>query len=63
MDKCDFCLYRYDCIGEIPGKDGKCMGFAVPREDKAAYEAWLNFEAARKAQENSFFTFSEEVQE
>lgn len=49
MEKCDFCLYREGCIGEIPGPDGKCMAFAVPKEDVAAYEKWMK--AKRRAPE------------
>lgn len=41
MDKCDFCLYRDDCIGEIPGPDGLCVCFGVPSELLAAYEDYL----------------------
>lgn len=48
MDKCDFCLYKKECIGEVPGPDGKCLGFAVPREQQAAYEEFL----ARQAKQD-----------
>lgn len=47
MDKCDFCLYKEGCIGEVPGLDGRCLGFAVPREQQAAYEAFLAREAQK----------------
>ena len=47
MGKCKFCLYREGCIGEIPGKDGRCMGFAVPPEQKAAYESYLAGQAKK----------------
>lgn len=41
MDKCKYCLYREGCIGEIPGPDGKCLGFAVSPELRQEYEAEL----------------------
>jgi len=50
MEKCDFCLYKKECIGEVPGPDGKCLGFAVSPEQQAAYEDFLT----RKAQEPDF---------
>ena len=40
MEKCDFCLYRYECIGEVPDKNGSCIGFVVPRELTVAYEEY-----------------------
>lgn len=44
MEKCDFCLYWDGCIGEVPGPDGKCLGFAVPPEMQQAYQAFLDKE-------------------
>ena len=44
MKKCKYCLYREGCIGEIPGPDGKCMGFAVPPELQQAYQAFMEEE-------------------
>lgn len=44
MKKCKYCLYREGCIGEIPGPDGKCLGFAVPPELQEAYQAFLDEE-------------------
>lgn len=50
MEKCDFCLYKKGCIGPVTGIGGQCLGFAVPREQQAAYEKFL----AEKAQKPDF---------
>lgn len=42
MEKCDFCIYRDSCIGDVPGLDGSCLGFAVPLELQDAYQAFLS---------------------
>ena len=44
MKKCRYCLYRKDCIGIVPGKDGKCLAFAVPPEQQKAYQEFLEEE-------------------
>lgn len=41
MEKCDFCLYKEGCIGEVPGPDGRCLGFVVSSELQAAYDAFI----------------------
>lgn len=44
MEKCDFCIAKEVCIGEFPGPDGKCLGFAVPAELQESYRAFLEEE-------------------
>lgn len=50
MEKCDFCLYREGCIGEVSSPDGKCLGFAVSLDQQAVYEKFL----VEKAQKSDF---------
>lgn len=56
MNKCNYCMYRNECIGELPGDDGKCMAFAVAKEDAPAYERYLaETEAAEKYLREHYF--------
>lgn len=48
MNKCNYCMYRSECIGELPGNDGKCIAFTVTKEDAPAYEQHLEESKARE---------------
>ena len=39
--KCDFCGCNEGCFGELPGPDGRCMGFFVPKELAEAYRVFV----------------------
>ena len=38
---CDFCMYQEGCIGELPGPNGRCMGFCVPAEKSVLYRKFV----------------------
>ena len=44
MKKCQYCLYQEGCIGEIPGPDGRCLGFVVSADRQEDYQAFLEEE-------------------